>query len=247
METLTPLIIATAGVCTFMIGLSKGGLGGMAGPLITALMALVIPGDQVLGLVLPLLIAGDVFAVAAHWKNWERRLVVLLVPGAVLGVSAATFFLTRLSNSALRRALAVIILIFIAAKLFEGSLSISRKAAARGWVGTIAGSVAGFTSTLAHAGGPPVTIYLLMQDLTPTTFVATSALFFMALNWIKVPYYLFAGLFDFELLRNFLWLLPLLPAGVLSGKWLVKRVGKQPFEIIIYLLLTLSAVLLLIK
>ena len=241
------IVLITAGVSTFLIGLSKGGLGGMAGPLITALMALVIPADQVLGLVLPLLIAGDIFAVSAHWKNWERRLVLLLIPGAVVGVTAATFFLTRVSAEVLQRALAIIILIFIVIKLIESALSSSKIRGAGGWIGTIAGAVAGFTSTLAHAGGPPVTIYLLTQNLKPTTFVATSALFFMALNWIKVPYYLYAKLFDIDLIIRFLWLLPLLPAGVWTGKLLVQRVGRRPFEIAIYILLTVSAFLLLIR
>jgi uncharacterized membrane protein YfcA len=241
------IILLTAGVSTFLIGLSKGGLGGMAGPLITALMALVIPADQVLGLVLPLLIAGDVFAVSAHWKKWDRRLALLLIPGAIVGVTAATFFLTRVSAEVLQRALAIIILIFIVIKLVESGVSSPKFQQARGWFGTIAGAVAGFTSTLAHAGGPPITIYLLTQNLQPRRFVATSALFFMALNWIKVPYYLFAGLFDVNLIVRFIWLLPLLPAGVWAGKLLVQRVGKRPFEIAIYFLLLISAVLLLIR
>jgi uncharacterized membrane protein YfcA len=243
----TPIILLTAGVSTFLIGLSKGGLGGMAGPLITALMALVIPADQVLGLVLPLLIAGDVFAVSAHWKNWEQRIVMLMIPGAVVGVTAATFFLTHISAEVLQRSLAIIILIFIVVKLVEEILFSAKIQGSKGWIGTIAGGVAGFTSTLAHAGGPPVTIYLLTQNLQPATFVATSALFFMALNWIKVPYYLYAKLFNLELILSFLWLLPLLPAGVWVGKLLVQRVGKRPFEIAIYVLLTASAILLLIR
>ncbi len=244
---LNTAVLITAAVSTFLIGLSKGGLGGMAGPLITALMALVIPADQVLGLVLPLLIAGDVFAVSAHWKRWDRRLALLLIPGAIVGVTAATFFLTRISPQSLQRALAVIILVFIAVKLIESLVATTKLQRSGTWLGTIAGMVAGFTSTLAHAGGPPVTIYLLTQNLQPTTFVATSALFFMALNWIKVPYYLYANLFDIELILRFLWLLPLLPAGVWVGKHLVQRAGKRPFEIAIYLLLTISAIMLLIR
>jgi uncharacterized membrane protein YfcA len=171
----------------------------------------------------------------------------MLIPGAVLGVTAATFFLTRISPEVLQRALAIIILFFIAVKLIESILTTTKLRSSRGWLGTIAGMIAGFTSTLAHAGGPPVTIYLLTQNLQPTTFVATSALFFMALNWIKVPYYLYADLFDIQLIIRFLWLLPLLPAGVWVGKLMVQRAGKRPFEIAIYILLTISAILLLIR
>jgi uncharacterized membrane protein YfcA len=65
-----------------------------------------------------------------------------------------------------------------------------------------AGSVAGFTSTVAHAGGPPIVVYLLMAGLTPVGFVATSVAFFAIVNLIKVPGYVVAGLFDGELILS---------------------------------------------
>ncbi|MBK5107995.1 MAG: TSUP family transporter [Anaerolineales bacterium] len=77
----------------------------------------------------------------------------------------------------------------------------------------IAGTITGFSSALAHTGGPPVSIYLLLQDVTPRVFIATSAIFFFLLNWIKVPYYWCAGLFDFQQLWQIAWLLPLVPLG----------------------------------
>jgi uncharacterized membrane protein YfcA len=104
--------------------------------------------------------------------------------------------------------------------------------------------VAGFSSTLAHTGGPPVSIYLLMQNIAPRTFIGTSALFFGILNWIKVPYYFYARLFDTEQLLRVLWLLPLLPLGVWLGKWGADKVSKPVFEKIIVFLLAVTALLL---
>ncbi len=99
------------GFVAFLIGLSKGGLGGILGALSTPLMALVMPVDQVIGLILPILMFADLFAVAFHWRRWDRRLVLLLIPGSVVGVTIGTLFITNAPTEALRTALGVIILL----------------------------------------------------------------------------------------------------------------------------------------
>jgi uncharacterized membrane protein YfcA len=243
----TTVFYTAFGLAAFLIGLSKGGLGGMLGALITPMLALVIPIDQTIGLMLPILILADVFAVSAHWGRWNRRLVLLLLPGAVLGVTIGTYVLTNVSVLALRRGLGIIVLIFLLYRLFEQHLLDWLHFETRDWHGLIAGTVAGFTSSLAHSGGPPVAIYLLMQDLAPRVFVASSALFFTTLNWIKVPYYIYADLFDFDRLLGMIWLAPLLPLGVWIGRRYVERVNKRIFERILLVLLTISAVLLLTR
>ena len=111
-------------------------------------------------------------------------------------------------------------------------------------MGLLAGGVAGFTSSVAHTGGPPVAIYLLLQNVQPRVFAATSAIFFMILNYIKVPFYYAADLFNFDLLGQMLWLLPLVPLGVWVGKWVVVRVSKQAYDKLILFLLIISAFLL---
>jgi uncharacterized membrane protein YfcA len=231
-------------VVAFMVGLAKGGLGGTLGALAVPMMALVMPADRVIGLVLPILMFADVFAVALHWGRWDRQLVLLLVPGAVVGVTIGTLFIVNAPTETLRTALGVIVLIFAAYKVFERRILGSIQYVSRNWHGLLAGTVTGFSSALAHTGGPPVSIYLLMQDVVPSIFIATSALFFMILNWIKVPYYLYARLFDFQQLWRIVWLMPMVPAGVWFGKWATNRVEKLTFERIIIVLLVIAAVLL---
>ena len=228
----------------FIIGLSKGGLGGLLGGLATPLMALVMPADQVIGLLLPILMTADIFAVALHWKRWDWRLVRLLVPGAVVGVTIATLFIKNAPTSTLKLALGIIVLIFALYRLFEPYLLHFFRYEARNWHGSVAGTIAGFSSALAHTGGPPITIYLLMQKVTPSVFIATSAIFFMIVNWIKVPYYLYIGLFDFPRLFSVIWLLPLLPLGVWIGKWAGTRIDKTAFERLVVLLLVVTALML---
>jgi uncharacterized membrane protein YfcA len=242
---LTVFFLMTA-LVAFMIGLAKGGLGGTLGALATPLMALVMPADQVIGLVLPILMLADVFAVALHWRRWEMKYVWLLLPGAVAGVTIGTLFITNAPTRALQVGLGVIILLFAVYRVFERLILGSLKYQGRDWHGLLAGSVAGFSSALAHTGGPPVSIYLLMQDVTPRLFIATSALFFLILNWIKVPYYFYAGLFDFDRLWAIAWLMPLVPLGVWVGRWAGDRVDKDTFNWVITALLAISAVLLIV-
>ncbi len=188
--TVDPVVFyVMVAINAFMIGLAKGGLGGTLGALATPLLALVMPADQVIGLILPILMFADIFAIAFHWRRWNNKLVLLLLPGAVVGVTIGTFFITNAPTESLRTALGVIVLVFAVYKIFESRLQSWLAYHPRNWHGSVAGTITGFSSALAHTGGPPVSIYLLLQDVTPRVFIATSAIFFFLLNWIKVPYY----------------------------------------------------------
>ena len=228
-----------------LVGLSKGGLGGAAGGAATPLLALVMPPELAIGLLLPLLILTDIFAVAAHWGHWEKRLLIYLVPASLIGITLATALITSISSEALKTGLAIFVILFVLYRLFEKRIQAALTYQSRNWHGILAGSVAGFTSTLAHTGGPPITIYLLLQNVPPRTFIATSAIYFAIINWLKVPYYIFAGILHPQQLIEIVWLLPLIPLGVLIGRWLSVRIDKSTFDRLIIVLLVISAVLLL--
>lgn len=239
------IFYAVTSLVIFLIGISKGGLGGAAGAVATPLMALVMPVDQVLGLMLPMLMMADVFAVTSQWQRWDNKLLLLLVPASLIGITAGTALLTTISSDALRQGLAVIIILFVLYKIFEERIQKAVTYQPKGWHGMLTGILAGFTSTLAHTGGPPVAIYLLMQRVEPRVFVATSAVYFAIINWLKVPYYIYAGVMDLNQLRQVIWLLPLIPVSVWVGRWLATRIDKKTFEKVIMVLLVVSAVLLL--
>lgn len=229
-----------------LIGLSKGGLGGILGTLATPLMVLVVPADQAIGLILPILMVADVFAVLLHWRGWENKLLLLLLPGAIAGVTIGTLFITNVPTDLLRKGLGMIILLFALYKLFEERILGSLPYVSRRWHGLLAGTVAGFSSALAHTGGPPVSIYLLLQQVTPAVFIATSALFFALLNWIKVPYYVYADLLTWPRILQIAWVLPLVPLFVWLGRWLSRQVDRDTFETIVVWLLALSGVMLIV-
>ena len=241
-----PILLIVAALVAFLIGMSKGGLGGAAGALATPMMALVLPADKVIGLILPILMLADIFAVALHRGNWNGKLILLLLPGAIVGVTIGTYFITSAPTEMLRTLLGVIVLVFALYKIFEKRILGLFNYKSRNWHGLVAGTVTGFSSALAHTGGPPVSIYLLMQNVTPAVFIATSALFFFILNWIKVPYYYYAGLFDPDQLRRIVWLLWLVPLGVWFGRWLAFRFKRETFENIIVGLLLINGILLIV-
>jgi uncharacterized membrane protein YfcA len=234
-------------LCAFLIGFSKGGLGGMMGALITALIALVMPVDRAIGMLLPMLIIGDVFALAAHWRKWESRIVRLLLPGTVLGVLAATLFIGSVSTETLRTTLGILIVTFVIYRLVEGRILRSLSYTTHDWHGLLVGVFSSMTSTLVHVGGPPITIYLMLQGLSPRALVATSALYFSVLNLIKLPGYILADLIRPELLQQSFWALPVIPIGILVGRWAVNRIDKRLFDTILTLLLGLSAIMLIVR
>jgi uncharacterized membrane protein YfcA len=229
---------------TFLVGMSKGGMGATLGALTISLIALVLPIKGVIGFMLPVLMLADVLAVGVHWRKWNSRLLVLLFPASLVGVIIGTLFLASAPADLIRIMLGVVVFLLAVYKLFEKSIFRRLTYTPRNWHGIVAGSLGGFTSSVAHTGGPPIDSYLLMQNLQPRVFAATGAILFFALNYIKVPFYFVAGVFNFDLLRQFLWLLPMVPLGVWTGRWLVVRVSKRLFDYIILFFLFVAALLL---
>lgn len=240
----TPTFYLVTAFVLFTIGFSKGGFGGLGG-IATPMMALVLPVDVAIGLLLPLLMMTDVFAVAVHWQRWDRRLLISLLPASLIGITLGTLLITALPEDALRMGLGLFVLLFGLYRLFEGRIQQRLTYRAQGWHGPVAGASAGFFSTVAHAGGPPIAIFLILQQVTPAVFVGTMNAYFFVTNWLKVPYYLWAGILDLRQLLPILWLLPLLPVGVWTGRRLVHTIDRTLFERIILGLLFFSAVLLL--
>lgn len=226
----------------FLIGLSKGGLGGTLGSLATPLMALVLPADECLGLILPMLMLADVFAVAFYWRRWKNELVWRMEPWAVAGVIVAMLFVINISAETLQLTLGAIVLLFALFKLFEQRILTLFHYTDQKWHGYFVGLVAGLTSALAHNGGAPIAIYLLLQkDLTPVQFNATTAIFFGLLNWVKLPFYLAGGLLHFDQILSITPLLLLVPIGVWLGTRLAGHIRRDSFERMVIGLLLVSA------
>lgn len=218
----------TIALAALMVGLAKGGLGPLGG-LLAPLLSQVMPVQEAVGLTLPLLMIGDVFALRAYWKQWNTRYVRLLLPAAVVGIVLGVLLLKTLPDTTMRTILGIVTLITVAYKL--ASDSIKRLAyQPRDWHGTVAGGVGGFASALANAGGPPITAYMLLQKLEPTVFISTQVLFFAIINALKLPIFLSANVIDLQRLLSIAPAMLLIPVGVWLGYQVIKRMDRRLFD-----------------
>ena len=229
-----------------LIGLAKGGFSGLAA-LGMPLMALGVDPVAGAAILLPILIVQDVVAVTAFRKNWDRRVLVVMLPGAAAGVALGYLLAAKVSSDAVMAVLGAISILFGAQRLWiERGGRIAAPSNSPVWVGGLFGVATGFTSQIAHAGGPPFQMWVMPKRLPRDMFVGTSAIFFALLNWIKVPAYVALGQFTKE---NALATATLLPVAVLSsmaGVKLVRRVSMERFYVIIYALMILAGAKLLI-
>jgi uncharacterized protein len=239
----SPLFIGVViAVLGFTIGLAKGGFSAM-GALATPILSLVLPVSLAVGVLLPMLIVGDAFALYSYWGQWDGRLVRRMLPAGVAGALVGTWLLVVMAPNTLRLVLAVFVLMLVAYKF--ASDRITRLAyRPRGWHAPAAGALAGMGSGMFNTGGPPFNAYLLLQKMTPRVFIATTALFFALINLLKVPGFLITGVLNVPLLLSLWWVLLFMPLGLAAARWLVSRVDQRRFEWIIVALLVLSSALL---
>jgi len=227
-----------------LMGLAKGGFSGL-GLLSLPLMALVVSPVQAAAIMLPLLIAQDVVTVWSYRREFDRRNLAMMLPGAVLGILAGYLLAARVSDAAVGLAVGVISIGFSLRRLLGANLATAPAKPAALAPATIWGAISGFTSMIAHAGGPPFQIYVLPQRLPPAIYVGTNAIFFAAMNLIKVAPYLALGQFSAANLTASAALFPIAIVATLVGVWLVRRVPPERFYTIIYwLLLAVGAKLL---
>lgn len=235
----------TAALAVVLVGIAKAGFGGGVGAVATPLMALTISVTDAASILLPLLIIADIFSLRHYWRDYDRRSLWLMMPGALVGIAAGAFLFGYFDDNEriLKVILGVISLAFVAYQggrtLILGALVKSRPP---GWVGVTMGGAAGFTSTLAHAGGPPATIYLLPQMLPRHIFVGTNVVFFALLNVIKLIPYGALGLLRVGNLTTILLLSPLAYVGVRLGIYLNKRFNDLWFNRVVYGLLFITGV-----
>ncbi len=246
MNSLIPVYIVIA-VGAFLIGLSKGGLGGALGTIVTPLLALVMPAPIAVGLALPMLLAGDVFALYAHWGGWNRQIILAVLPPSIVGVVVGSLVISSLSPITFQHGLGVVALLYVLYKVFEKRPGNVENAKPGRWQAPVLGSLTGFASTLANAGGPTFTIYLLSLRLMPSVFVGTSVLYFAVLNVLKLPAYLSAHILSVENMLAVAWALPVIPFGVWTGVLLDKIINRATFDKLMLVFLAVTGVLLLMK
>ena len=229
-----------------LTGISKAGLGGALGGLAVPFMSMWISPRDAVAVVLPILIVMDMAGIRAWRGKADWADLRMLIPAALLGIGLGTLAFGVLSDRMVKVVLGVIAIGFAADRLLRsgGGGDSGEKPATRGFA-WLCGVGSGFTSTLAHAGGPPIMAYLLSRRLPKETFVATSVFFFTVINLAKLPFYLSIGLFSTDTLIMSAMLIPLVPVGVWLGLRLIRHIPERPFYLFATLALGLSGVKLL--
>jgi uncharacterized membrane protein YfcA len=232
-----------AALAIIFIGISKAGFGGGVGILVTPVVALVFPPTEAIGILLPLLSAGDAFSLYHYWGKWEKSNVRYLIPGTFVGIVCGIGLIGILSDRYLGQAIGVICIVFV---LFQWIREYVHNGLEtykpRQWHGNICGLFAGITSTIAHAAGSVVSIFLLPQRLDKEIFVGTTVLVFAIINWMKLPFFIWKGLIHRHTLLMDLCFLPLIPVGVWLGVWMNRRLPAKHFTHIIYVIVLLTGI-----
>jgi uncharacterized membrane protein YfcA len=221
-----------------LLGLAKGGFAGM-GALSLPMLALVTDPVRAAAIMLPLLIAQDVVGVWAFRRSVDWYVLGWMLPGAVLGIVLGYVFAASVSPDAVMAAVGAISILFGGYRLWIERHSLPEARNSPGWVGSLAGVASGFTSQIAHAGGPPFQLWVLPRRLARDVLVGTTAIFFAAVNWIKVPAYLALGQFTRDNLVLAAALMPVAILSTIAGVWLVRRVSPERFYTAIYWLMIL--------
>lgn len=233
-----PYFYALAIPAVLLAGIGKGGFGGSIGMLATPMIALATSPVQAAAIMLPILCTMDILGVAAYRLNASWRNLAMMAPGALAGIAVGALTFRYMNDDAIRLFIGGIAVSF--ALYNWGGKWLGRVAAiasprlipAVGWSG-----LSGFTSFIAHAGGPPVQMYLLPQRLDKALFMGTTVWFFFLVNYAKLAPYAWLGQFSGVNLASSAVLLPLAPIGIWAGVYLNRRVSQEAFYRIIHVLL----------
>ena len=246
METFSTLppdlgFFALAIPAVLFAGISKGGFGSGAAFAATPILALILPPGAALGLMLPLLILIDLATLRPYWKQWSWPDARLLMLGGLPGVALGALLYRAADADLLRLMIGAVALAFVAWQVARGrGLVPVRSRPFASWVGMVTGVVAGFTSFVSHAGGPPVAVYLLSQGHPKTTYQASTVLTFWAINLFKAIPYGVLGIFTLDILAVDLMLAPFALLGAWLGVRAHRIVPERVFFAITYTLLTIT-------
>ncbi|MCR9110618.1 sulfite exporter TauE/SafE family protein [Marivita sp. XM-24bin2] len=234
-----------AALAAFLMGLSKGGVP-MIALLSVPLMSLFMDPARAAGLLLPIYIIADMYAVYLFRKAFSRRNLKILLPGAIVGILIGFAAISYVPGDAGKLLVSLIGFFYLAStlrkRLAKTALPAQTADVPRGifW-----GTLAGLTSYISHAGGPPFQAYVLPQRLDKMVYLGTSTIFFTVVNLLKVPPFILAGQITWDSASQAIWLAPFALAGAWSGAAVSRALPERVFFILIEIALAVVSVKLL--
>ncbi|HUI14939.1 MAG TPA: sulfite exporter TauE/SafE family protein [Xanthobacteraceae bacterium] len=236
-----PAFYAVAIPAVIFLGLAKGGFSGVATGA-TPLLALYLPPLEAAALLLPIVICQDVISIHVYRRDWSGWNLKVLLPGAGVGLALGWLFASYVPDDAIRVLIGATALIFVLTVWLRRSPAGRQRSTILS--GLFWGAVSGFMSFASQGGGPPFQVYTLPQRLPKMTFVGTTAIFFAAVNALKIVPYFVLGQFSAKNLSTSLALLPLAVVANFAGIWMVRVVPTAQFYRLTYVLLFVLGLLL---
>ncbi|MHB9024783.1 MAG: sulfite exporter TauE/SafE family protein [Armatimonadota bacterium] len=228
-----------------LVGMSKTGVPGL-GILVVTLLAMIFGGWESVGVMLPMLIFADIFAVLWYKRHAQWDKLVQLLPWVLVGVAGGAVALhffgqTEKTKALLNPVIGAVVLLMLALHLLQSRQG--ERFSHRSKFAVIStGTAAGITTTISNAAGPIMSIYLTAQQLPKEQFMGTIAWYFFLINLTKVPIYSYQGLFTRESLLFNLIIAPVILAGVFAGKWMLPRISQRAFDASVLILAALGAI-----
>jgi uncharacterized protein len=227
-----PYFYAVAIPAVLLLGVSKSGFGAGFGSLAVPMMALAVTVPQAAAILMPVLLVMDLLGMAAFRKNVDRKLLRFLLPFGLLGIVVGALLFKVLDAQVVAGIVGGFTLLFLAQRLIFPPKADSPPPPR--WLGAVLTATSGFTSFIAHAGGPPINAYVIPLKLKPVLFTGTMAFFFFFINLSKWIPYAWLGLLDTRNMLTSLALLPFAPIGVWVGVRIAHRIQPVLFYRLVY-------------
>ncbi len=220
-------------IATLLFGMSKAGFGGAAGSLGVPLMALAVPAPFAAAVMLPILLAIDLIGLVVFRGKADTANLRIILPGAMLGVALGWLTFSHVDARWIKLLIGIEAIAFAFDRFRAArSAAIAVPSAPTFLPGIFWSGVAGFTSFISHAGGPPIMQYLMPQNMDKMRLVGTTVIFFTAVNFAKLGPYAQLGLVDLSNLAVSLLLAPAIPIGYFAGYRLLQAVDMRGFNLV---------------
>ena len=229
-----PYFYALAIPALLMTGINKTGFASGIGVLAVPLMSLAVPPLQAVAIMLVVYCVMDLFAMWAYRHNWDRRNLRIILPAGFVGIGVGWVSAGMLSTPAIKVIVGTIAMLFTLHHWFAPRALTPRSPTRV--MGYACSAVAGYASFIAHAGGPPLSMYLLPQKMEPARYVGTAAMYWGVMNYAKLLPFGALGQLDSRNLLTALVLLPLAPIGTRLGVWINRAIDPAWFYRIVYAL-----------
>lgn len=231
----------------FLVGLSKSGIKGI-GMVTIPLMVYLYGAKASVGILLPILVFGDIMALLQYHKSGKFKEIVRLFPYAAVGIVAAVVVGNYINDKQFRDAIAVILLVSLFIMFLNEIRGRKKSLSDNPFFRAFFGITGGFATMIGNSAGPIFNLYILSMRLPKNSFIGTGAWFFFFLNIFKVPFHLFSWhtitptTFHLDVL-----MIPGIIAGAYAGKYIVKMIPEKTYRYFIFIVIFLSSLMLILK